>query len=91
MNKFDEITEGSFQLAQKYALENKNTQLTEQHLLLGFINNPSSTCSKHLQEEKKILEGVIENEPKTDSDELENIKPSKKLHEWLYYPAVLKI
>ena len=44
MNKFDEITEGSFQLAQEYALENKK-QLTEQHLLLGFINNPSSSST----------------------------------------------
>ncbi len=83
MNKFDEISEGSFQLSHKYALENKNTQLTEHHLLLGFINNPSSTCSKHLQQEKKILEGVIENEPSADSISLEDIKPSKKLHEWI--------
>ena len=83
MNRFDEITEGSFQLAQKYALENKNKQLTEHHLLLGFINNPSSIASKHLQEEKKILEGVIASESKDDSIELGNIQPSKKLHEWI--------
>lgn len=84
MYDFDEIVQGSFHLAQKFAIEHKNKELTEHHLLLGFIHNPSSIASKYLQEEKKILLGVIGQEPQNKNTvDLSQIKPTKKLHEWI--------
>ena len=84
MYNFDDVVQGSLDLAHKLALEHKHTSLTEHHLLLGFINNPSSIVSKHLQSEKGILEGVLSKESKSNSTmSLGDIKPTKKLHEWI--------
>ena len=83
MYQFDEVVRGSFELARKFVLEKKNPELTHIHLLLGFINNPSSIASQYLQSEKYLLEGILEKESVIDSLDIENIKPSKKLQEWI--------
>ena len=63
MNQFDPIVTGAFELAQTEALRRKNNSLTPHHLLWGLIRNPKSVTSKNLQTEKKIIEGVLDQEP----------------------------
>ncbi len=84
MNKFDEIVLGSLDIASSEALKKKNTELFPEHLLLGLIRNKSSYSSKAMKDNLKEVEGMIERLPKTSTPlNLENIRPSSKLHEWL--------
>lgn len=84
MNKFDQVVLGSLDVAQSDALKRKNTELAPEHLLLGLILNKSSYASKALKENQKEVEGLIEKLPRTTGQlNIENIRTSSKLQEWL--------
>lgn len=87
MYQFDDIIQGSFELARKFVLEKKNSEITQIHFLLGLINNPASIASQYMQNEKSLLEGILEKETTLEDLDLENIKPSKKLQEWVTLAA----
>ena len=84
MNKFDQVVLGALDVAQSEALKNKNTELFPEHLLLGLILNKSSYVSKALKENLKEVEGLISKLPKTTGQvNIESLRPSSKLSEWL--------
>lgn len=84
MNKFDQVVLGSFDVAHSEALKRKNTELHPEHLLLGLIRNKSSYVSKAMKENVKEVEALIEKLPRTTGNiNIDNIRPSHKLQEWL--------
>jgi ATP-dependent Clp protease ATP-binding subunit ClpB len=84
MNKFDTIVQGSLELAQTQALNSKNTELAAEHLLLGLIQNPSSFSYKALKKHKKEIDRLVQGLPTASKPvDLENLRPSSKLSEWL--------
>ncbi len=83
MNNFDSIVLGSIELAQAEALKRKNNELTEFHFLWGLIKNPASIASKALKGEKKIIIGLLDEQPTLNNISLKDIKPSSRLSEWL--------
>lgn len=88
MNKFDSIVEGSIAIAQSEAHKRKNTEIYPEHLMLGLINNPSSYSSRSLKKYLKDLEKLIELIPTTkDKANIDQIRASSKLSEWLTYAS----
>jgi ATP-dependent Clp protease ATP-binding subunit ClpB len=84
MNKFDQVVLGALDIAQSEVIKRKNTELTPEHLLWGLILNKSSYVSKALSENTKEVESLLEKLPKTTSEvNLEQVRPSSKLQEWL--------
>ncbi|HLT23326.1 MAG TPA: AAA family ATPase [Bacteriovoracaceae bacterium] len=84
MNKFDQVVLGALDVAQSEALKNKNTELHPEHLLLGLILNKSSYVSKAMKENQAEIEGLIAKLPRTTGQvNIESIRPSSKLSEWL--------
>ncbi len=83
MNNFDSVVMAAIELAQAEALKNKNSELTEHHLLWGLINNPASVSSKHLKGEKKVIKGLLEQLPVLEQINLKEIRPSARFSEWL--------
>ncbi len=83
MNNFDSVVMGAIELAQAEALNRKNSELTEHHLLWGLINNPASVSSKHLKGEKKVIKGLLEQLPVLDQVNLKDIRPSATFSEWM--------
>jgi len=83
MNNFDSVVMAAIELAQAEALRNKNSELTEHHLLWGLINNPASVSSKHLKGEKKVIKGLLEQLPVLEQVNLKEIRPSATFSEWL--------
>lgn len=88
MNKFDKIVEGALSVAQSEALKRKHIELSPEHLILGLINNPQSYSSRALKKYKGELETLLKNIPTTKNKlEMENLKASSKLSEWLTYAS----
>lgn len=88
MNKFDSIVEGSLSVAQSEALKRKHTELVPEHLILGLINNPQSFSSRALKKYSKDLEVLLKNIPTTKNKlEMDQLKASSKLSEWLTYAS----
>lgn len=88
MNKFDTIVEGSIAVAQSEALKRKHTEISPYHLIYGLMNNPQSFCSRALKKYKKELERLLDTLPTTkERVEMENLKASSKLSEWLTYAS----
>lgn len=84
MNKFDQVVLGSLDIAQSEALKRKNTELHPEHLLLGLILNKSSYVSKAMKDNVKEVEAMAAALPTTTGNiNIENIRPSTKLQEWL--------
>lgn len=88
MNKFDPIVEGSIAIAQSEALKRKNTEITPYHLILGLINNPQSYSSRGLKKYKSQAENLIKALPTTTAKaDLDSLRASTKLSEWLTYAS----
>ncbi len=86
MYKFDEIVFGSFNLAQKIAFDNKNNEIYAEHLLLGLIKNKSTYSSRKLKKYKNELLDKISVLPTLENDlNLEDLRPSRNLTEWLSF------
>lgn len=84
MNKFDQVVAGSLDIAQSEALKRKNTELHADHLLWGLATNKSSYASKALKEQIKDIEAGLVRLPRTTSAvNIEQMRPSSKLQEWL--------
>ncbi|HXH30744.1 MAG TPA: AAA family ATPase [Bacteriovoracaceae bacterium] len=84
MNKFDQIVLGSLDIAQSDALKRKNTELFPEHLLLGLVLNKSSYAAKALKDNVKEIEALLAKLPKTSGNlNIENIRTSSKLQEWI--------
>ncbi|OGH04792.1 MAG: hypothetical protein A2600_03275 [Candidatus Lambdaproteobacteria bacterium RIFOXYD1_FULL_56_27] len=82
MNNFDEVVQGCIELGQAQAIQRKNPELTEFHLLYGLSHNPKSVASKGLKDEKKLILGLLDQLPTLDKAEFERLRPSGKLSEW---------
>lgn len=88
MNKFDSIVEGSLAVAQSEALKRKHIELTPYHLILGLMNNPQSFSNRALKKYSKDLERLLETVPTTKNKlEMDNLRASSKLSEWLTYAS----
>lgn len=88
MNKFDSIVEGSLSIAQSESLKRKNTELSPEHLVYGLINNPQSFSSRSLKKYSKDLDNLIKSLPTTKNKiEMEQLKASSQLSEWLTYAS----
>ncbi len=88
MNKFDSVVEGSLAIAQSESLKRKNTDLAPEHLVYGLINNPQSFSSRSLKKYSKDLETLIKSLPTTKNKiEMEHLKASSQLSEWLTYAS----
>lgn len=88
MNKFDSIVEGSLSIAQSEALKRKHSELSPEHLILGLINNPQSFSSRSLKKYSKDLEVLLKVIPTTKNKlEMDQLKASSKLSEWLTYAS----
>ncbi|AUN97496.1 AAA family ATPase [Bacteriovorax stolpii] len=88
MNKFDSIVEGSLAIAQSEALKRKHIELTPYHLILGLMNNPQSFSNRALKKYSKDLEKLLDTVPTTKNKiEMENLRASSKLSEWLTYAS----
>lgn len=88
MNKFDSIVEGSLAIAQSEALKRKHIELSPEHLVIGLINNPQSFSSRALKKYLKDLEGLLAKIPTTKNKlEMDQLKASSKLSEWLTYSS----
>lgn len=88
MNKFNQIVEGSLAIAQSEALKRKCAEFYPELLMLGLINNPQSYSNRALKKYKKDLEKLIEQLPTTSQKiEMENLRASSKLSEWLTYAS----
>ncbi len=84
MNKFDQVVLGSLDIAQSEVIKRKNTELSPEHLLWGLILNKSSYVSKVMSGNQKEVEALLDKLPRTSGDiNLEQIRPSTKLQEWL--------
>ena len=83
MKKFDAIVQGSFDIANKVALERKNPIITEAHFLYGLICNPQSTASRYLQEDKKLLEGLLDTLSTVENVSIETQEISPRFQEWV--------
>jgi len=84
MNKFNEIVLGSLDIAQSEALRRKNTELTPEHLLFGFIKNKSTYAHSALENQLPEIIKKLDLLPKTTGEiKLESIRSSSKLNEWI--------
>lgn len=84
MNNFDQVVMGSLDVAQTEALKNRNTELTEFHLLFGLIMNPVAWSHKALESEKSWLQQELRNLPVASYQiNFKDIKPNSKFTEWL--------
>ncbi len=92
MNKFDSVVEGSIAIAQSEALKRKNSELTPEHLIFGLINNPQSYASRSLKKYSKELDQLMKSLPTTKNKiEMEQLKASSQLSEWLTYASSFAI
>lgn len=83
MNNFDDVLLGSIELAQAEAIKRKNPELTEHHLLWGLMSNPRTVSSKRLKEERKLIGGLLDQQPKLDkAQSFERLRPNSSLSEW---------
>lgn len=88
MNKFDSITEGSIAIAQGEALKRKHTEIFPEHLIYGLINNPQTYSSRALKKYKKDLDLLMEQLPTVKTKmEMDQLRASSKLSEWLTYAS----
>lgn len=88
MNKFDSIIEGSIAIAQGEALKRKNTEIFPVHLIYGLMNNPQTFSSRALKKYAKDLDRLIDQLPKvTTKIEMDQLRASSKLSEWLTYAS----
>lgn len=88
MNKFDSIVEGSLAIAQSEALNRKNIEIYPEHLVWGLINNPQTYSNRALKKYKNELENLLKAIPTTKNKlEMEHLKASSKLSEWLTYAS----
>lgn len=84
MNKFDQVVAGALEIAQSKALEMSQSELTQYHLLLGLIQNPSSYSSKVLKKYKDLVQEKIKTLPALKTaPAIDQIRPNSKLSEWL--------
>jgi ATP-dependent Clp protease ATP-binding subunit ClpB len=88
MNKFDPIIEGSIAIAQGEALKRKNTEIYPAHLIFGLMNNPQTFSARALKKYSKEIDKLIEQLPKASSKiEMDQLRASSKLSEWLTYAS----
>lgn len=88
MNKFDSIMEGSIAIAQAEALKKKNTEIFPEHLIYGLINNPQTFSGRALKKYSKDLDKLMGLLPTlTSKMEMDQLKASSKLSEWLTYAS----
>jgi ATP-dependent Clp protease ATP-binding subunit ClpB len=84
MHKFDSTLLGALDIAQAEALKNKNSELTHHHFVLGLILNKQSLTSKLLKKHKKEVEQTVNTLPKlSGAIDLDQLRPSKILQEWI--------
>jgi ATP-dependent Clp protease ATP-binding subunit ClpB len=88
MNKFDSITEGSIAIAQGEALKRKHTEIFPEHLIYGLINNPQTFSSRALKKYSKDLTKLMDLLPTVKTKmEMDQLRASSKLSEWLTYAS----
>ncbi len=88
MNKFDSIVEGALAVAQTEAVKRKNTELYPIHLVYGLVSNRESYSSRSLKQHKKEIELLLDKVPSSSSKiDIENLRASAKLSEWLTYAS----
>ena len=87
MYNFDPMILGTIEVAQTEALNRKNPELTEHHLMWGLLKNPNTIASSELRGELKVIKGLLEQLPTVDSLKLEQIRPARKLTEWFTYAS----
>lgn len=88
MNKFDQIVEGSLSVAQTEAIKRKNTELFPIHLVYGLMNNPQTYSSRGLKKYKSEIEKLLAKVPTTTGKvEIDSLRASTKLSEWLTYAS----
>lgn len=86
--RFDSIVEGSLSIAQTEALNRKNTELDALHLLFGLVTNPQSYSKRSLGKYKKEIEKHLNSLAQSKSKvEMDQLRPSAKLSEWLTYAS----
>ena len=88
MNKFDQIVEGSLSVAQTEAIKRKNTELYPIHLVYGLMSNPQTYSSRGLKKYKSEIEKLLAKVPASSSKvEIDSLRASTKLSEWLTYAS----
>lgn len=88
MHNFDSIVESSITLARSEAHKNKITEIFPELLLLGLLKNPKSYSSTALNKYLNEIKSKINELPKAKNPiEIEAIRPSTKLTEWLTYAS----
>ena len=84
MHKFDSILLGAIDIAQVEAMKNKNYEISHHHFTLGLLLNKQSLISKLLKKHKNDIDQFIESLPKqSTSMNIEQLRPSHKLQEWI--------
>lgn len=84
MNNFDSVVMGAVDIAQNEALNRKNTELSQLHLLWGLIANPASYCSKGLKKYKGELKKLLDALPASTSKvDLSQIRANSTFSEWI--------
>ncbi|MFT5658678.1 MAG: ATP-dependent Clp protease ATP-binding subunit ClpB [Gammaproteobacteria bacterium] len=84
MNNFDSVVTGAIDIAQNEALERKNTELSQYHLIWGLVSNPSSYCSKALKAYKKELKKLLDALPVSSNKiQLDQIRANSRFSEWM--------
>ena len=84
MNKYDSIVSGSLDIAQTLLIENRNTQLSQWHLVYGLIKNPSSYSSRVLKSKLSDVKAFISNLACASGEvSLESVRPTPELSKWL--------
>ncbi|MDO9183317.1 MAG: AAA family ATPase, partial [Bacteriovorax sp.] len=88
MNKFDSIVEGSMSIAQGETLKRKHTEIFPEHVVYGLINNPQSFSGRALKKYAKDLEKLMDLLPTVKTKmEMDQLRASSKLSEWLTYAS----
>ncbi|MCB9063074.1 MAG: AAA family ATPase [Halobacteriovoraceae bacterium] len=84
MNNFDQSVMGALSVAQTTAVDRKHTELAPEHLLWGLINTPQTVSSKKLKKYKNFTKSLLDKLPEsTRSINMDQLRPSSKLSEWL--------
>jgi len=88
MHNLNDIVRGALDLAQAEALKRHNPELDAFHLLLGFVNNPKSFCSKAFKQYKKDILHEIDKLPKLGEKlAADKIRASSSLSEWMTFAS----
>ncbi|MBT3981805.1 MAG: AAA domain-containing protein [Bacteriovoracaceae bacterium] len=88
MKQYDSIVLGALEIAQSKALKNKNTELTQYHILYGLLKNPQSASAKSFKSALKQVEKKLKNLPTSGNEtSLENLRMNATASKWLTHAS----